>query len=228
MPPAPCRIGSTMMRGDLARVPLGQLRSSRRPRPAAPDRRPVGRGRPAAAARTPAPSAAPVNSECIPFTGSHTLIGANVSPWYPPRTVSIRVRPCWPGATWYCSASLIATSTETEPESQKNTCRSGSGVISTSRSASWIGRLVGQPAEHHVAEVVHLALHRRVQHRVPVAVDHAPPRRHRVDRLDHAAGAVVQLQPYAGRTADQPDRRRARSARSTDARAAPNPAVAAD
>ena len=79
---------------------------------------------------------APVNSECIPFTGSHTLIGANVSPWYPPRTVSIRVRPLLPRATWYWSASLIATSTETEPESQKNTCRNGSGVISTSRSAS--------------------------------------------------------------------------------------------
>jgi hypothetical protein len=41
---------------------------------------------------------------------------------------------------------LIATSTETEPESQKNTCSSADGVISTSRSASRIaGSCVSPP-----------------------------------------------------------------------------------
>jgi hypothetical protein len=69
-------------------------------------------------------------------------------------------------------------------------------------------RLVRQPAEHHVTEVVHLILHGRVQHRSAVAVDHAPPGRHRVDRLDRPAGPVVELQAYAGRASDQPDRRR--------------------
>ena len=89
---------------------------------------------------------APVNIECIPFTGSQTLIGVKVSPWYPPRVVSSRVLPRRPRASWYCNASLTATSTDTEPESQKNTCCSGSAVISTSRSASRIaGSWVSPP-----------------------------------------------------------------------------------
>ena len=43
-----------------------------------------------------------------------------------------------PAARWYCSAILIATSTDTEPESAKNTCSMPAGAISTSRSASRI------------------------------------------------------------------------------------------
>ena len=34
----------------------------------------------------------PVQSECMPPTGSHTLMGASVSPWYPPRHVRRRCR----------------------------------------------------------------------------------------------------------------------------------------
>ncbi len=72
----------------------------------------------------------------MPPTGSHTDIGVNVSPWYPPRHVSSRCfsgRPC---ERQYCRHILTATSTDTEPESHRNTCRNGSGVISTSLAAS--------------------------------------------------------------------------------------------
>ncbi len=50
--------------------------------------------------------------------------------------MSRRVLACRPWDSWYCSAILIATSTEIEPESAKNTVVSGSGVISTSSRAS--------------------------------------------------------------------------------------------
>ena len=42
-------------------------------------------------------------------------------------------------------------------------------------------RRVGEPAEHHVRELAGLRGQRRVEHRVPVAVDRRPPRRHPVD-----------------------------------------------
>ena len=51
----------------------------------------------------------------------------------------------------YWSASLIATSTETEPESHKNTRVSGCRRELHQLLAQQHGRLVGQPAEHHVA-----------------------------------------------------------------------------
>jgi hypothetical protein len=48
--------------------------------------------------------------------------------------------------------------------------------------------VVGQPAEHHVAEAVDLVADRLVQPRVAVAVDRRPPRAHAVDDLDGVSG----------------------------------------
>lgn len=73
---------------------------------------------------------------CMPVTGSHTDIAPSVSPWYPERTVSRRRRDGRPRPCQYWIAILIATSTETEPESLKKTCDSPSGASSTSSSAS--------------------------------------------------------------------------------------------
>ncbi len=64
------------------------------------------------------------------------------------------------------------------------------------------GRLMGEPAEHHVAEPVHLVVHRRVEDRVPVAVDGGPPRRHAVDQLP----PVLQHQSRAVCVDDRPQR----------------------
>ena len=72
----------------------------------------------------------------MPPSGSQTDIGWKVSPWYPPRQVNSRRFAGRPSERWYCRHILIATSTDTEPESLKNTCRSGGGVSSTSRAAS--------------------------------------------------------------------------------------------
>ncbi len=74
--------------------------------------------------------------ECMPPSGSQTLIGVKVSPWYPPRHVISLCRPGRPRLRWYCSAIFAATSTDTEPESEKNTVSRPAGVISTSSCAS--------------------------------------------------------------------------------------------
>jgi hypothetical protein len=66
---------------------------------------------------------------------------------------------------------MTATSTDTEPESLKNTVSSPLGVICTSNWASRGGRFVRQPAEHDVIHGRELAGDRRVQHGVAVAVD---------------------------------------------------------
>ena len=49
------------------------------------------------------------------------------------------------------------------------------------------GRLVGEPAEHHVAHPADLVADGGVELRYGVPVDRAPPRAHRVDDLDLAA-----------------------------------------
>ena len=54
---------------------------------------------------------------CIPPTGSHTLIVAKVSPWYPDLHVK-NWSPFLPRPRAHCSAIFIATSTPTEPESE--------------------------------------------------------------------------------------------------------------
>ena len=50
--------------------------------------------------------------------------------------MSSRVRSGRPVPRAYWSAILIATSTDTDPESARNTCSSPGGLISTSSSAS--------------------------------------------------------------------------------------------
>ena len=65
------------------------------------------------------------------------------------------------------------------------------------------GRLVGEAAEHHVAHPPELAGDRRVELGHGVAVDRAPPRRHRVDDLTGGAVAVAQPQPHPGCRLDQ-------------------------
>ena len=58
-------------------------------------------------------------------------------------------------------------------------------------------RLVREAAEHHVAEAGRLLAERGVQHRMAVAVDRAPPRTHRVDRLEALPAGVLKLQADA-------------------------------
>ena len=102
-------------------------------------------------------------------------------------------------ASWACSAILIATSTPTEPESARKTCSRPGGVSSTSVVASSDRRLVGEPAEHHVAHPAGLVGQGGVEDRVAVAVDRGPPGGHAVDQLT----AVGQPQPDALGALDQ-------------------------
>ena len=99
------------------------------------------------ASSTPAPNPAggspantclgstPSHIRCMPPSGSHTDMAMNVSPWYPPRQVSSLVFAPAPRERQYCRHIFTATSTETEPESQRNACSSPSGASVTSRSA---------------------------------------------------------------------------------------------
>ena len=52
--------------------------------------------------------------------------------------------------------------------------------------------LVGQSPEHHVRKRPQLTLDGGVEHRVVVAVDHAPPRRHSVDQFT----PVLEVDPH--------------------------------
>ena len=116
----------------------------------------------------------------MPPTGSVTDIGEKVSPWYPPRIVKKRVR-LVPAPTWNCRAIFIATSTDTEPESAKNTrCRAGRGQRHEPLGQG-DRRLMGQAAEHHVTHPGELGARCVVELWHGVAVDRTPPRRHRVD-----------------------------------------------
>ena len=58
-------------------------------------------------------------------------------------------------------ASLIATSTETEPESARNTRSSSPGAIATSALGELDRAAVRQPAEHHVRHAPELASNAR-------------------------------------------------------------------
>ena len=59
--------------------------------------------------------------------------------------------------------------------------------------------LVGEAAEHDVRHAIQLCARGGVEHRVAVAVDRAPPRRHSVDQL----AAVGQGEPHAARARDE-------------------------
>ena len=78
---------------------------------------------------------------------------------------------------------MIATSTDTEPESAKNTCSSPAGVISHERPGQVDRGRVREPAEHHVAHGAELVADRGVEDGMAVAVHGRPPRRHAVDEL---------------------------------------------
>ncbi len=87
---------------------------------------------------------------------------------------------------------------------------SGSGVISTRRRGEPHRRLVGEPAEHDVAHPPELVADGGVEHRVGVAVDGRPPRRHPVHQLAGALGRLGQAQAHARRRLDHQRRHRRR------------------
>ena len=91
---------------------------------------------------------------------------------------------------------MIATSTDTEPESAKNTCSSPAGVISTSvRARSTAGACVSPP---NITWLIgaELVADRGVEHGMAVAVHGRPPRRHAVDELTPVGEA--QGHPFGG------------------------------
>ncbi|PQM44572.1 hypothetical protein C1Y40_05267 [Mycobacterium talmoniae] len=63
------------------------------------------------------------------------------------------------------------------------------------------GGFVGEAAEHHVVHGGQLRRHRRVQHRVAVAVDRRPPRTHPVQHLDRPASRLSVSQAPRAATA---------------------------
>ena len=112
--------------------------------------------------------------------------------------MSIRCRCGRPRPSQCCTAIFIATSTATEPESLKKTWSSPGGVIADELLGELDGGAVGEPAEHHVGHLAELGRDGGVEHRVPVAVDRRPPRRHPVDHLP----TVGEVEPAAGGAAD--------------------------
>ena len=111
-----------------------------------------------------------------------------------------------PGAP--ASASTAGTSSSrprpTPSPSRRGTrARSGSGVISTRRVASrTAGSWVSPPNITWLIRA-ELVAHGRVEHRVGVAVDRRPPRRHAVHQLAHPADRLGEPQPHAGRRLHQ-------------------------
>ena len=73
------------------------------------------------------------------------------------------MRPRTPLLSQYCTAIFIATSTATDPESEKNT-RSSAGQQRSEPPRQRQRALVGEAAEHHVGHDVELALHRRARY----------------------------------------------------------------
>ena len=104
--------------------------------------------------------------------------------------------PAGPRARWYCRHILIATSTDTEPESAKNTCSSPAGrdLAPAAGPASTAGAWVSPPNITWLIAPSWLA-HGGVERRVAVAVDRRPPRRHAVDEL----APVGEAQPHPRR-----------------------------
>ena len=64
-----------------------------------------------------------------------------------------------------------------------------------------------EAAEHHMAETLQLPPCGGVQHRVAVAVDHRPPRGHRIHHLMACAVLAPKLQPHAVGRLDLPQRK---------------------
>ena len=80
-----------------------------------------------------------------------------------------------PRDTKYCSAIFIATSTDTEPESDKNTLSNPLRRDVYQPSAQFDGWFVGYAAKHDMRHAFHLCPHGVIQHWMIVAVDGRPP-----------------------------------------------------
>ena len=130
----------------------------------------------------------------MPVSGSHTDIAhERVAVVAAAQREHPGLRAVAPAPTQCWTASFIATSTATDPESQKNTRCSGAGRELDQPLGQRHGRSVGEPAQHHVRHRAELVPHGVVEHLVPVAVHGRPPRGHPVDEL----ATVGQPQPYA-------------------------------
>ena len=116
-------------RGQLVGVRLDQLAPARR-RSACVERRP------AAARRTPAAAARRATARACRRPGRRRSSRRRCRRGSRRARSSAGAWPAVPRDRWYCRHILIATSTETEPESARNTCSSPAGVISTSSRAS--------------------------------------------------------------------------------------------
>ena len=179
MPPAPCTTGSTITAASSSACARGELAHLRRP--ALVERRVEAVRR---AARRRRARRARRRTGC-----ASRRPGRRPPSRRPCRRGSRRARsaaacaPARPRARWYCSAILIATSTATEPESAKNTRSRPAGASSREPLGQPDRRLVREAAEHHVRHPPELLAHGRVERRVAVAVDRAPPRGHPVDQL---------------------------------------------
>ena len=77
----------------------------------------------------------------------------------------------------------MATSTATEPESERNTLSNPAGVICHQLFTEIHRWRMGYAAKHDVTNFIDLVFCRGIQHRMVVAVDGAPPRSHAVDQL---------------------------------------------
>ena len=186
MPPAPCTTGSTITAASSS-----ACRSTRSSSSAATYARRAIVKPPAAPARTPAAgstSRPQLVHAALRVADAHRVERVAVVAAPPGRQPALRRAPA---ARWYCSAHL-----------HRHLDADRAGVGRGRRARAVRGqldegprephrRLVGEPAEHHVAHPGQLVGHRRVQRRVAIAVDGRPPRRHAVDQLP----PVGQAQP---------------------------------
>ena len=142
------------------------------------------RGRPAVAARTPAEAARRRTSRACRRPGRRRSSRPRCRRGSRRAERASRVLPGRPRPRWYWTAIFSATSTLTEPESAKNTCSRPGGVSVDEllRRASIAGWWVSPP-NITCAIASSCRADRVVEHWVAVAVDRAPPRRHRVDQL---------------------------------------------
>ena len=176
MPPAPCAIGSRITAASSSRVRARSARASSSACALVPGLvETAGRARReqllAAARRRTAP--------CMPVTGSHTPSRRTCRRDSRRAARAGAASPARRARCQNCSAILIATSTATEPESQRNT-RSAARREPTQPLASATAGSCVSPPNITCGSPLELAAHGRVQARVVVAVDRRPPRRHAV------------------------------------------------
>ena len=221
MPPAPCTTGSTIDAGQLVRVAGDQLADVLGPALRQARLEAVGR---------------PLGEDVLRQHAREQRVhpADRVAHRHRPERVAVvaaahrQAAACardGRAARWYCSAILIATSTDDRAGVGEEHALSPSGVDRrpAARRAAPPAR-ASSPPNITCAISLQLPADRRVERRVAVAVDRAPPRGHPVDQL----AAVGQRQAHAlgaRRPAAAPERRQravwdARRARGR-ARAAP-------